>query len=420
MTGTSSTPPLHRRGFLRRTAGALGAFALAPEIARGVPLALPEPMDVAVVGCGRQGRAILAELAKIEGLTVAAICDTSAGRLRSGGRRAKGARSYATVAELLEKEPAAVAIFVATPTHTHREVATACLEAGRHVFCESPLASTIEDCRALVAASRASDRVFQVGMQGRTNPIYDLARSFVRSGAIRDVISMRGQYHDPRKSSWRVPVSDPAEERALNWKLDPAVSLGLVGEVGVQQFDVFDWFLNEYPVAARATGSIQMHDDGRELPDTVHVELEWPRGRRMNWEATLANSFEGTYELFHGTMGTIKLAETAGWMFKEADAPTLGFEVYANREQFHNEQGITLIADATKLAAQGRLKEGVGLPNPPVYYALEAFLKSIAEGVKVEATAAEGMRAFWIAEATNRALASGETVAIDWDAVEKG
>jgi hypothetical protein len=50
-------------------------------------------------------------------------------------------------------------------------------------------------------------------------------------------------------------------------------------------------------------------------------------------------------------------------MFKEADAPTQGWEVYANRQQFHNDEGITLIAGATKLAEQGKLKEGVGLPH---------------------------------------------------------
>ena len=49
-------------------------------------------------------------------------------------------------------------------------------------------------------------------------------------------------------------------------------------------------------------------------------------------------------------MGTIKMAETFGWLFKEADAPTQGWEVYASREKFHSEEGITLIADASQNA----------------------------------------------------------------------
>ena len=74
------------------------------------------------------------------------------------------------------------------------------------------------------------------------------------------------------------------------------------------------------------------------------------------------------------------MAWSHGWMFKEADAPTQGWEVYANRQQFHNDEGITLIADATKLASQGKLKQGVGLPHDSLYYSLFDFLKAISEG----------------------------------------
>ena len=71
--------------------------------------------------------------------------------------------------------------------------------------------------------------------------------------------------------------------------------------------------------------------------------------------------------MFCGSNASIKLAWTAGWMFKEADAPTQGWEVYANRQQYFNDEGITLIADATKLASQGKLKEGIGLQNDSIY-----------------------------------------------------
>ena len=87
--------------------------------------------------------------------------------------------------------------------------------------------------------------------------------------------------------------------------------------------------------------------------------------------------------------------------------------MYANREQFHDEQGITLIADATKLAAQDKLKEGVGLPHPPLYYALVDFLKSVSEGAPVVCSAEEGLRAASVAIHAARAIASSETVTID-------
>jgi predicted dehydrogenase len=248
-------------------------------------------------------------------------------------------------------------------------------------------------------------------MQARSNPIYALARSFLRAGAIRDAISLRAQYH--KKTSWRTPGATPEEEAALNWPLDPAVSLGLVGEFGTHQFDVFHWLLDAYPTSVRGTGSLLFHKDGRTTPDTIRCELAFPGDLRLLYSATLANSFEGQYELIHGVMGSIRLAWNAGWMFKEADAATQGWEVYANREQFHDEQGITLIADATKLAAQNKLKEGVGLPNPPLYYALADFVRSVVEGNPIACSADEGLRAAAVAVLADRAIRTGETIAID-------
>ncbi|MCC6952353.1 MAG: hypothetical protein IT433_13030, partial [Phycisphaerales bacterium] len=76
-------------------------------------------------------------------------------------------------------------------------------------------------------------------------------------------------------------------------------------------------------------------------------------------------------------------------------------------------EGITLIADATKLASQGKLKEGVGIPNPPVYYALNDFFTSVLEGKPAVASADEGMRASIIGILANKAVVTGTTVAID-------
>ena len=344
-------------------------------------------------------------------MKIVGVCDTIESRLSSGLRRVQGAEGFADYREMLSRKPEIDAVVVATPSHLHREPCLAALDAGKHVFCEGPLATTVEDGRAITAAARGAGKVFQTGMQGRTDPIYQLARTFARSGAIRDYVSFRAQYH--KKQTWRTPARDPKDEAALNWRLDPEVSIGLAGEFGVHQFDVFHWYLNAYPTAVSGSGSIQLHDDGRTLADTVHCELTFPENRKLLYEATLANSFESSYELFQGTMGAIKLSWTAGWLFKEADAPTQGWEVYANRQQFHNEQGITLIADATQLAAQDRLKEGVSLPEPPLYYALAAFFDSVLEGTEVLCTAEEGLRASVVAILADQAVRTGTTMPID-------
>jgi predicted dehydrogenase len=399
----------NRRTFLKASAGA-AALALQPDLFAGVPR-LAAPISVGLVGTGRQGRAILAELAKFDDVTVAAYADVDERRLRSAARRAPDAKACATHAELLG-HPGLDAVIVATPTHLHKDVTCDALAAGKHVYCESPLAHSFEDGRAIVKAARqAAQLVCQIGFQARTDPVYNLARSFVRTGVIEDTLALRAQHHE--KMSWRVPSSDPSREKENNWRLDPEVSLGLLGEFGAQQFDVLHWFTGAYPTAARATGAVLAWKDGRAVPDTVHAHLSWPGGITAAWEGTLGNSFEGTHEVVIGKDGAVKLGWTHGWLFKESDAKTYEWEVYATRDQFYSDEGIILIADATKLAAQGKLKEGIGLPHPPLYYALEAFLKSATEGTKNECSAEEGYRATAVAIAADQALKSGGPVTLD-------
>ena len=102
---------------------------------------------------------------------------------------------------------------------------------------------------------------------GRSNPIYQLARTFYRSDAVRNLIAMRAQHH--RKTTWRTPASDPARDRELNWRLDPNRSTGLPGEFGTHQFDVIHWYTGRYPASVRGSGAIRFYEDGRTVPDTV-------------------------------------------------------------------------------------------------------------------------------------------------------
>jgi len=396
-----------RREFLQQVAGSLAAVAFTPELLPLAPIRRGAPLPIAVVGAGgRQGRAILTELLKFESAKVVAVCDTRDERLKQAVRRASGAAAYPDHKQLLAEQKDVAAVIVTTPTHHHREVALDCLAAGKHVYCEAPMAASSEDLQAIAAAARDAKSVFQVGHVLRSNPVYQLARSFLVSGNIRDVVLLRAQSH--QKTSWRVPGDDPE----LNWRLLAKNRCGLPLELGSHQIDVVTWYLRQFPQTVRGHGARLAWDDGRDTHDTVTASLGFKDGVRMHWDGTLANSFDGQHELFVGTMGTIKMAETFGWLFKEADAPTQGWEVYASREKFHSEEGITLIADATKLAKQGKLKEGIGLPNPPLYYALQDFLKSVLEQKPVVCSAGDGFRSAAIALRLQDAIDQGQELAI--------
>lgn len=403
---------LDRREFLARAAGSAAAFAIVPNLmARPAAWSRSNALRVGVIGVGRQGRSVLSELGALSGVTVAAMCDTDERRLAAGLRRVAGATGHATVDAML-KSGSVDAVVVATPTHTHKEVAQAVLASGKHLYCECPLAHTREDCAAISQAARTAGVVAAGGFQGRSNPVYQLARGFYRSDSVRDMVTLRAQHNE--KSSWVVPVSDPATQKQHNWRLDPEISLGLAGEVGAQQFDVMHWYTEQYPVSVTARGAVRAHsEDGRKVHDTIACMLEFSNGAVLQYSATIGNSYEGTYEVFYGTNAAIKLAWTHGWMFKENDAPTQGWEVYANRQQFHNDEGITLIAGATQLAEQGKLKDGVGLPYSSLYYALENWVGAIGSGGTPACTIAEAARATAVGIATNEAVKAGRSTDID-------
>ena len=404
-----------RRTFLARSAGSLASAALLPELDLVGPRRLPEPKHLAVIGTGRQGRAILGELAKIDGARVVAVADSDPGRLKIGLARAPLAEGFADHRALLEKRRDLDAVIIATPTHLHRAPVEDALQAGKHVYCEAPLAHTVPDAQAIAAAAQQNPtRLFMAGFYGRSNPVYQLARTFYRTDAFRDFIGATTHFH--QKTSWRFPSTDPANDKAVNWRLDGSVSTGLAGEIGAQQFDVIHWFRNRLPTTVSGTGAILVHKDGRTVPDTVQATLGFGDGTATLFEASLTNSYGGQHEVLRGTNGSFKLGWTHGWMFKETDAPTLGWEVYALRQQFHQDEGIIVIADATKLAAVGQLKAGIGLPYPPLYYALADFLRSVSfPNVPVPTSAQAGLRSTVVGILANQAVVTGSTVTVPAD-----
>lgn len=399
---------LDRREFLAASAG-LAAVSLLPT---SLPAAvrLDTALNVGLIGVGRQGRAILTELATMESVKTAAVCDIDENRLGSAKSRTPGAEGYADYKALLSHK-GLDAVIIATPTHQHRQIALDAIAAGRHVYCEAPLAHTAEDARAIAAAAAGSMKAFAVGFEGRANPVYQLARSFFKTDAFKDMIAMRQQFAS--KTSWRFSAPDADREKRMNWRLDKGVTTGMLGEIGSHQLDVAHWYRGQLPVSVRATGGVRFWQDGREVADTVLAAFTYEDGAVLTWFGTLASSFLGKEEIFVGSSSTIKLGWTHGWMFKESDAPTQGWEVYANKQQFHNDVGITLIAGATKLAEQGKLKDGVGLPNTSLYYSLESFIKAAAGQGKVACTAADAARTTIVALTANQALLSGGEAKID-------
>jgi len=442
----SNAGDFSRRDFIRGgsmaallgLAGAVELRAAAPKNAEGKELTGPK-VKVGVIGLGPQGRDIISTLQLNPTAEIAAVCDHYPVRLRRSATNCPGAKAtddYKTI--IADKEVKAV--IVATPSHLHRHIAIEALQAGKHVYCEAPMASTIEDVKAMaVAAREAVGQVFQPGLSLRADPQRHFLLQFVRSNAAGRTVAMRAQWH--KKQSWRQPAGDPEREKELNWRLDSRISPGLAGEIGIHQMDMMTWLIKERPKAVTGFGGVMHWQDGRDVADTAQFVIEYPGGAQGIFECTLANSFDGEYEMLYGDLAAIMLRGNKAWMFKEVDSPLLGWEVYARRDVFYKEAGIALVMNATKLVAQGdNPVEDAPFANTPLSFALEAFLNNVNDvGSAVEdardtfgtddkrklakhlatlklapaATWKEGLEAAVVAIKANEALTSGRRVTFE-------
>ena len=301
---------------------------------------------------------------------------------------------------------------MATGSNQHKEIAIAALKAGKHVYCEAPLAVSIEDAKEIaLAAKSAVGQVFQAGLQMRSSPQRHFLYPFIRSGALGKPVMARAQWH--KKTSWRAASPNPEREKEINWRLYQATSPGLIGEIGIHTLDQAGWYYDLQPLAVTGFGSTMLWKDGRDVPDTVQAVLEFPGGLRLSYDATLASSFDSEFELLSGSDATIMMryddtGKEVAWMFKEVDSALLGWEVYARKDNFYKETGIALAAGSSKQTALVN-KSTAGAPAalPPLYYALEAFLMNCPE----VSNAVEDFKSMYDAKDTAGLAASLQTQA---------
>jgi predicted dehydrogenase len=166
---------------------------------------------VGLVGLGFIGWIHWLAYGKLGGVRVAAICETDKRRL-SGDLRGiqgnfgppgeqidlTGVNAYSNLDDLL-RDPQIDLVDIALPTSLHADMAIRALEAGKHVFCEKPMALRLSDCERMVAAASQASRVLMIGHVLPFFPEYDWALKTIRSG----------DYGGVRGGAFRRVIADP-------------------------------------------------------------------------------------------------------------------------------------------------------------------------------------------------------------------
>jgi predicted dehydrogenase len=162
-------------------------------------------------------------------------------------------------------------IDVCTPGDTHAEIAIAALEAGKHVLCEKPLANTVEEAEAMVAAAekaRAAGVRSMVGFTYRRVPAIGLARRLVAEGRIGEIHHVRAQY----LQDW---IVDPAAP--LSWRLDKEkAGSGALGDIGAHIVDLTQFITGD--TIATVSGRLETFVKERPVPAGQHTGLSGAAG----------------------------------------------------------------------------------------------------------------------------------------------
>jgi predicted dehydrogenase len=130
-----------------------------------------------VVGLGHLGRHHARNYADMPGLRLSALCDTRAAARLDLGAELEEVPFFTELQDLME---VCDLVSVVTPTHTHLEVAGACVRRGLDVLVEKPIASTMEEGRALVALAEESGCLLQIGHIEEFNPVVEACRDLVQ------------------------------------------------------------------------------------------------------------------------------------------------------------------------------------------------------------------------------------------------
>ena len=411
-----------RRDFLKTAAGSLLVLFTQEELAKAAIIQEVAPVSPAVrlgvIGLGQRGKEILSSLSRLSSTQVVTICDSYEPALKKAQEIAPKATAVADYRKLLESADVE-AVIISTPSHQHKEIALAAMQAGKHLYCEAPLATTVEDARAIALAAQQFTKLkFQAGLQGRSNALYNHISKFVKSGALGTPVQVAAQWN--KKQSWRRMAPTPDREGELNWRLSSRTSAGLIGEIGVHHLDLAMWFLKMLPTAVSGTGAIANWKDGRDVADTLQCIIEFPNSVRMVYSSTLANSFSDSFTLFQGSNSSLLMREKDGWMIKEADSPLLGWEVYARKDQIHNETGIAMVADATKILEAGKEpgKESYSPTQDALTRALDEFAHSVRVDSRVVCGPLEAYQATVAAIKANEAIVSGSRLVLDKSSFE--
>ena len=211
-----------RRAMLRNSASAGLGSVLYLRGSSAKAASFNDKLNIACVGLGNQGNA---NLGKVGGQNIVALCDIDDSRTAKYAEKFPKAKRFADFRVMFDKmEKEIDAVVVTTPNHTHATIAVLAMKMGKHCYCEKPLTHSLHEARLMARVAAQNNVVTQMGTQNHAGENYRRTVELIRSGAIGPVRRVHVWFGRPsgfRRFALQVdrPTDTPPVPLGVNWDI---------------------------------------------------------------------------------------------------------------------------------------------------------------------------------------------------------
>jgi predicted dehydrogenase len=226
-------------------------------------------LGVGIIGTGTWGTVHARTYGSMPGVKVAGVADLVSERAETLAEET-GAKAYTDYREVLADD-AIQAVSIVTPDFAHAEIALAAAQAGKHILCEKPLAMTVEECEAIVAAAAKAGVKLMVDFHARWSPPFYKARQAIQKGDIGV----------PQHVYYRLNDRIFVPTEMLSW----AAKSTVMWFIGSHSIDTIRWFLDDEVDAVYAVARSEvLKGMGIDTPDYYQVTLHFRSGATAQLE----------------------------------------------------------------------------------------------------------------------------------------
>lgn len=241
-----------------------------------------EKTNVAVIGLGGVSQIMhLPILHKMKNAEIIAVCDSDQSKAKHVARKYSVKKYFTDTGELLSDVPEIDAVIVATTTDTHADISVRCLDAGKHVLVEKPIARNLKETRQIVDASVKNRKILAVGMNNRFRMDSILSRNFVRNNELGDVFYV--------KTGWLKTQSSNEKWFSSNEKAGGGVFI----DNGIVMLDLGMWMLG-FP-EVKSVSSINYYHNTKKVEDSNFTLIKFRNGSSLTIEVSWSLVREGEF-----------------------------------------------------------------------------------------------------------------------------